>query len=217
MSAKNILHQFETIDTEEKAYWLGFLYADGYVSNTEARIELGLAEKDLHHVEKFKNFIGLNNKICYKAGTKSYRYGFRSQSCKDDLIKQGCVPQKSLILKFPTSEQVPEYLIRHFLRGYFDGDGHFTNTDSCFEAGYIGTLDFITESLKHLPDSIKRKDLTIKNVHREDGAKTYSFYSYSDVKNFLDFLYKDCNIYLDRKYEHYLDFIINGSKYHKTK
>lgn len=216
MSAKNVLRQFETIDTEEKAYWLGFLYADGCVGNKEDKIELGLAEKDLHHIEKFKEFIGVNNKISYRDSTKSYRYSFRSQSCKQDLIKQGCVPKKSLILTFPSEEQVPRYLIRHFLRGYFDGDGHFTNTEKCFEAGYIGTSDFIKKSLEVLPDTIKRKDLTIKNVHRADGAKSYSFYSYSDVKDFLDFLYKDCTIYLDRKYEHYLDFINNGSQYHKN-
>lgn len=63
MSAKNILHNFEIIDTEEKAYWLGFLYADGSVSSSEDKIELGLAEQDMHHIEKFRDFIGINNKI----------------------------------------------------------------------------------------------------------------------------------------------------------
>ena len=63
MSAKNVLHNFETIDTEEKAYWLGFLYADGSVSSNEDKIELGLAEQDMHHIEKFRDFIGINNKI----------------------------------------------------------------------------------------------------------------------------------------------------------
>lgn len=207
---------FQEINTEEKAYWLGFLYADGSVGSTDNRIELGLAEKDLHHVEKFKKFIGLDNKICYRENTKSYRYSFKDKIFKEILISKGCVPQKSLILKFPTLEQVPTEYVRHFLRGYFDGDGHFTNTADCFEAGFIGTLDFIQESLKKLPENLK-KDSKIKDVHRKDGAKTYSFYSYHDVKIFLDFLYKDCSIYLDRKYEKYLDFINNGSKYHKTK
>lgn len=206
---------FNLIDNEEKAYWLGFLYADGSVGSTDNRIELGLAEQDLHHIEKFKNFIGLDNKISYRASTNSYRYSFKDKIFKEILIKQGCVPRKSLTLKFPTEEQVPSFLHRHFLRGYFDGDGHFTNTNSCFEAGYIGTLDFIQQSLIILPAELK-KDSKIKDVHRKDGAKAYNFYSFKDVKCFLDYLYKDCNIYLDRKYQHYLDFINNGSKYHKT-
>ena len=63
MSAKNVLYNFEKIDTEEKAYWLGFLYADGSVGSKDDRIELGLAEKDFHHIEKFRDFIGINNKI----------------------------------------------------------------------------------------------------------------------------------------------------------
>lgn len=106
MSAKNIIHNFKNIDTEEKAYWLGFLYADGSVSSKENKIELGLAKKDYHHIEKFKNFIGIDNKICYRKTTKSYRYSFRSQSCKEDLIEKGCVPKKSLILRYPTYDQL---------------------------------------------------------------------------------------------------------------
>ena len=217
MSAKNILTHFENIDTEEKAYWLGFLYADGYISSNEDKIELCLAEKDFHHLEKFKDFIGLPNKICYRAANKAYRYSFRSASCKQNLIKQGCIPKKSLILQFPTEEQVPNYLLRHFLRGYFDGDGWFTNTESCFEAGFISSSAFIESFLEKIEDFIDVKiDSKIKDVHRENGAKRYSFYSKPDVTAFLDFLYLDSNIYLDRKYEHYLDFKMNGSKYHKT-
>ena len=89
MSATNNIRNFEIIDTEEKAYWLGFLYADGSVSSTDNRIELGLAEKDLNHIEKFKEFIGVPNKISYRPQTKSYRYMFKSIPCKEDLIKQG--------------------------------------------------------------------------------------------------------------------------------
>ena len=115
MSAKNVLYNFETIDTEEKAYWLGFLYADGSVGSKDDRVELGLAEKDFHHIEKFRDFIGINNKISYREKTKSYRYSFKSQNCKQDLIKQGCVPKKSLILKYPTYEQVPRELSSHLI------------------------------------------------------------------------------------------------------
>lgn len=213
MSAKNVLKHFEKIDTEEKAYWLGFLYADGSISLTEDKIELGLAEKDLNHIEKFKKFLGINNKISYRQSSKSYRLSFRSQSCKQDLINKGCVPKKSLILKFPTEQQVPYYLIKHFIRGYFDGDGWFTNTSNCFQVGIIGTQDFIKGFLNYIQNVNKTNKIFI--CHREKGAKRYVFGAYQDVLNFLNWIYKDSSVYLDRKYEHYLDFIQNGSQYHK--
>lgn len=215
MSTKNVLTNFEIIDNEEKAYWLGFLYADGNVGSKEDKIELGLAEKDLKHIEKFRDFIGIQNKISYREKTKSYRYSFRSQKCKNDLIDKGCVPKKSLILKFPNKKQVPNEFIRHFIRGYFDGDGWFTNTEKCFQVGIIGTKNFIIGFLNTVNGI--NKNNKILNVHREDGAKEYVFSGYQDVLNFLNFIYKDCNIYLDRKYEHYLDFLKNGSNYHKSK
>lgn len=215
MSAKNVLTNFEKIDNEEKAYWLGFLYADGSVGSKEDKIELGLAEKDLKHIEKFRNFIGIQNKISYRENTSSYRYSFRSAKCKQDLISKGCVPKKSLILDFPTEGQVSKDLIRHFIRGYFDGDGWFTNTEECFQVGIIGTENFIKGFLNTIDDI--NKNNKIFDVHRKDGAKRYVFGAYQDVLNFLNYIYKDCNVYLDRKYEHYLDFINNGSHYHKNK
>lgn len=213
--AINVLNNFEKIDTEEKAYWLGFLYADGSVSSKENKIELGLAEKDYKQIEKFRTFMNINNKISYRKATKAYRMSFRSDKCKADLINKGCVPRKSLILKFPTEEQVPRELIRHFIRGYFDGDGWFSNTPSCFQVGIIGTEDFIKGFLNYV-ENINTEN-TIFKVNRENGAKRYVFGAYQDVYNFLNWLYKDANIYLDRKYEHYLDFINNGSQYHQTK
>ena len=181
----------------------------------EDKIELGLAEKDLKHVEKFRNFVNINNKISYRESSKSYRFSFRSTKCKQDLIKQGCVPKKSLILKFPTEEQVPDYLMLHFIRGYFDGDGWFTNTDRTFQVGIIGTQDFIEGFLKTINKINMNTNNKILTVHREDGAKRYVFSSQSDVYIFLNWIYKDANIYLDRKYEHYLEFLEKGSLYHK--
>lgn len=176
---------------------------------------MSLAEKDLHHIEKFKAFMGINNKICYREKSKAYRISFRSEKCKNDLIDKGCTPRKSLTLNFPTEQQVPTYLIKHFIRGYFDGDGWFTNTDSCFQVGIIGTQNFLQGFLDIVNNiNIQNK---IFNVHRENGAKRYIFGARQDVTNFLNWIYKDAAVYLDRKYEAYQDFILNGSKYHKTK
>ena len=59
-------HIFDTIDTEEKAYWLGFLFADGNVSKRDNCFEMSLAEKDKEHLEKFNNFINHSRNIKLK-------------------------------------------------------------------------------------------------------------------------------------------------------
>ena len=141
---------------------------------------------------------------------------FRSQKCKADLIKQGCVPKKSLILTYPTTEQVPKELTRHFIRGYFDGDGWFTNTPNSFQVGWIGTKEFISGSLKAIDADINKTN-KIFICHREDGAKRYVMSGLEDVYIFLNYLCRNSNIYLDRKYKHYIDFITNGSQYHQIK
>lgn len=111
-------------------------------------------------------------------------------------------------MKFPTEDQVPKNLLRHFLRGYFDGDGWFSNTGKCFQVGLIGTEDFIKGFLNAI-DNINKEN-KIFDVHRADGAKRYVFSGYDDVLNFLNYIYKDSSIYLDRKYEHYLEFLEKG-------
>lgn len=193
---------FETIDTEEKAYWLGFLYADGSVGSSRAQIELGLKLEDIDHVQKFKDFIGLDNKIGIREKTKSCRYSFRSSEFKEHLIKQGCFPNKSLILKFPTYNQVPKELMKHFMRGYFDGDGWICHTDKTECIGFIGTYDFVSGAMKEF----NLKENKIANVHRENGAKRYQLYQKEEFMKFLDLLYSDATIYLERKYQKYLSY-----------
>lgn len=58
-------HVFDKIDTEEKAYWLGFLYADGCITSTGNRIELQIGRVDLEHLVKFHSFLKCETKICF--------------------------------------------------------------------------------------------------------------------------------------------------------
>ena len=128
---------FEKIDLEEKAYWLGFMFADGYIvdnSNRYGQDEFGisLSEKDKDHLEKFKKSIKATNPILiYKRNSKTpgeplARILLTSQKTANDLIDKGCIKQKSLVLKPP--KNVPNELIHHFLRGFFDGDGSIAKT-----------------------------------------------------------------------------------------
>lgn len=204
---------FEKIDSEEKAYWLGFMYADGCVSEKTNRIELCVQEKDKEHIIKFKTFLKSQHKIGKKIKNNkyiSYRLGITREKLKKDLIKQGCIPNKTKVMKFPTKNQVPKKFIFPFIRGYFDADGcirkHNTSNVSLELLGYE---DFLKELTKLL------------NI---DGH-IYSF-NHSDVSRFMiagkqateifNYLYKDATIYLDRKYKKYLKLCRLEPKLQKT-
>lgn len=198
---------FEKIDSEEKAYWLGFLEADGCVHSGEGdyRIELGLKKEDYHHLEKYRKFIGRNNKISYRSNTNSYRFNFRDKKVHSDLIKLGCVPQKSLILQFPTKQQVPDELLLPFLRGYFDGDGSFWYKNR-FGLNVLSSKDFLNGlKQRYIPFS----KLNIYPIHydRPDKGQRIQTGNRQLVNQFLNDIYIDANIYLDRKYHKYLNYL----------
>ena len=190
---KNI---FEVINTEEKAYWVGFLYADGYVGLTDNRVELTLQLSDVNHIEKFKTFLNSDCKI----STNSYRsrLSIKDEKIKKDLINLGCTPQKSLILKFPTDDKVPKELIRHFIRGYFDGDGSLCVTEKTKSIDILGTYDFLYQLC--LESNIATSKIY---VSKSKSNKVFRIVlgSRLDLYNFSKYIYDDCNIYLDRKYE----------------
>lgn len=195
---------FEVIDTEEKAYWLGFLYADGYIGE-ENKVELCLKEEDKVHLEHFKRFLNSNNKISFKPNRlgNAYRFSFRNERIHDDLISKGCVQAKSLILTFPTSQIVSDDLIKHFLRGYFDGDGYlginylkYTKSPRC---GIVGTLDFIKGFVDKLNFNYRDRQLSKK-------GKAYQYtFSTQECRNMLNIMYDEATIFLKRKYDKYIE------------
>lgn len=191
---KNLFH---TIDTEEKAYWLGFLCADGYISKYN-QIEVSLQLKDIEHLQKLKRFVNTNTPIL--TDDHRCRLLFCSKEMAVDLANLGCVNNKSLILQPPTREQVPDELIFHYMRGYVDGDGClcFTQKTQCFS--FVGTKNFIKGMLQRLNWSEKEGCWTPRG-----RAWQWACYRKYNVE-YLTQLYKDSNIYLNRKYEKYKTF-----------
>lgn len=197
---------FENIDTEEKAYFLGFLYADGnvYVSDNgvKSNISLGLIESDKEILDKLNLLIDNKRKLVYikpklkRIKNKSfiskgqYRLDINSLKMSKDLINQGCFPKKSLTLKFPTEEQVPKELIFHFIRGYFDGDGWLG-----IENGSIcGTESFVI-SLKNI-----LSNYNIKSFIRKRTNIYELIINGIQFRNFLKLIYLKSTIYLNRKF-----------------
>ena len=195
---------FETIDTEEKAYWLGFLYADGYISNDGMILEIGLSSKDKNHLEKFKLFIQsdcpIKDRDVFLNGKSfpSSRIQVCSKKMSSDLEALGCGNNKSLTLQFPTNEQVPKKLIHHFMRGYFDGDGCYflRSADNQRHFSVIGTEDFVKEY-----DNVLF-ELGVNQTKYGRAGKAYVLRHGGNrqVPLITSFLYNNASIYLERKH-----------------
>lgn len=188
---------FSIIDSEEKAYWLGFLYADGYVNKIQGQVAVALKEEDLQHLKKLKNFLKCNNKISYDKTNHAYKLSFCCSQITNDLIKLGCVPCKSLILKFPNEIQVPSQFKKDFMRGYIDGDGCLCITDKTYYIGFTSTEDFINKAIEFF-------NWKPCKLLKSGQAKTWRCADKKLVPQYLHFLYKNSTIYLDRKYSKYL-------------
>lgn len=199
---------FEKIDNEEKAYWLGFLYADGSITYRDSYptrycLELGLKKDDVLHIDKFKSFMKSQRPINFRLNTNSYKIMILSKKLCVDLIKLGCYPKKSLTLKFPTEQNVPNFLIRHFLRGYFDGDG-------CIQINYknqlfkncsiLGTKEFLESMLVIL--NLEKK-VILKKDKRHLNNTYYIQFNLETSYYFLNLLYYNNNISLQRKQDKY--------------
>jgi len=201
---------FDVIDSEEKAYWLGFLYADG--SNCGGQISIELNSKDLNHLEKFKKAIAPDARItfCKKKRKFEYKEYCRLRVChrglSDQLIKLGCIPAKSEKVVFPSTEIVPTKLLKHFIRGYFDGDGSLKYNTATKTPGLtiIGTEQF----LNMLQDVFEQhvEGYTRTKLATCGAVKTYAKGGRKAAKAVMDFMYKDARVWLDRKFERYCQY-----------
>jgi len=134
---------FEKIDTHEKAYWLGFIYADGNVRITKEntkRFQISLKDRDA--IFALQASLKSNHKLF--EDVNCLRLSICQDKIYDDLYKLGVEPRKSLTCKFPNKEQVPEEFTNSFILGYFDGDGSISikNGGVGWNIVFIGTFDF---------------------------------------------------------------------------
>lgn len=136
---------FENIDTKEKAYWLGFLYADGNVNTKHNRIGFHLAYKDVVLLERFCDFVGGDrSKIVSYNNNETVFYYISSSDMKNDLAKHNLLPNKTYKKEFPIIEDYELFLA--FFLGVFDGDGSKSN--SSLVSGNKEFLEYCCERLE---------------------------------------------------------------------
>lgn len=214
-------HVFDVIDTEEKAYWLGFIYADGCIltpnkstSKPRYTFELSLQLSDINHLNKFNLFMQ-HNKQNVKVDSFRCRWVVTNKHLWETLNSYGCTPQKSLTLKFPNLNIFKDKsLIRHFIRGYFDGDGCLSRSihpkTVSVVVNVLGTPEFLNEL--EINSNFPRNSIS-RYHNKKHSLQTVSLlFKKSEAVKFINFLYKDSTIYLDRKYKLYQFFKDIGSR-----
>lgn len=212
---------FDGIDTEEKAYFLGLLYADGYIHEKKYIISLELAEKDKALILKFRKALGTNRPILKRESwhsikgklyfTKTWRLAISSKYMISALAKLGCYQNKSLTLKFPNSNQVPNKFRNHFIRGYFDGDGCWTlgrgwniNSAKQLTFGVCGTKEFLIDLQKIFIKELKLNKTKLGKRYKNNiNSYDLRYGGNQTTKIIGQFIYKHATIYLLRKYWKY--------------
>lgn len=200
---------FKQIDTEEKAYWLGFIAADGYLNKRGNTLGICLDISDRSHLEKFKTSIAYTGNVFTRTSqyseecrvTEKAVIEIYSKELSKDVNTYGLDYEKSKTLS--TINNVPKELMHHFIRGHFDGDGclFFQKGRKETHKGspgitIVGTksfLEFICDFIPDVPRSLQHDKRTI-------GSYTLYLKSIKRYKKFTDYIYKDATIYLDRKF-----------------
>lgn len=199
---------FEKVDTEDKAYFLGLLYADGYNDTKNNCIRIILAEPDQYILETFKEYLKTNKPLRYYERTSKnpnwkncWAIDIENKKMCLDLEKLGCMKAKTHILKFPTEEQLPSYLHNHFIRGYFDGDGCITTNSNSYFISFVGNADFIKKVQEILIKEINFSKTKLSKRHKDriDNIVTLIYGGNIQLLRFRDYIYKDATVFLTRK------------------
>jgi hypothetical protein len=209
-------HYFDKIDDQNKAYFLGFLYADG--CNRTKLTTLKLQAKDKEILEKLNRLINENRPLSHiknvtytdQKGAKhkcqdAYQINIGSTYVCDQLRNWGVVERKTDKLIFP--QFLTDDLIAHFIRGYFDGDGSIYITFPRKNKTPSFHVNFSTKTL-NFAEGLKEKIETILNIktYLRKGKNIYTLHisSHQSVYKFCDFIYKDSNLFLRRKFDKFV-------------
>ena len=187
---------FDQIDNCEKAYWLGFIYADGYQDGYEMVINLN--SKDESHLHKLKRALNSEHPVCNSVTKKGhYTSSFRVGSVHicNSLNNLGCVKAKSSILKFPDFINNSKF-VKDFVRGVFDGDG-------CIYIAKNGRKSFSIFSNSELfiiglCSAFTKHGINI-NYNKQGGGFVLKTSRISTIKKINNWFYENDFVCLERK------------------
>lgn len=190
---------FREINTEGKAYGLGLIFSDGCIYTSGGKY-VNFSSNDSELVAVFRTLLSSEHTIYHHLGSYSIVIG--GAELYDDLSRLGVLERKSW--KEYGVPSIPPSLLRHFLRGYFDGDGcafiskiqggrysylHMAFTSASRQ--FLSEVKLILESEGIFPQRIRKDRNNFRlQIGRQDS-----------VCRMVDYLYRDAAYFLRRKYE----------------
>ena len=216
---------FENIDTEDKAYFLGFITADGNVVDDYCkRIKIKLKSDDFGILEQYITYTEYEGPIYFHKNGKYCEVALSGKKVVADLGKLGIIPNKTSIVEFAN---IPEHLVRHYMRGVFDGDGCISihkkkeGSRDTSDRGQVNLCSASKNFIEQYVDMLHAHCGINKNKIRNPKGSYYviDWGSFSDIEKFHDFFYRDAAVYLKRKKETFdraLDISKTKTRYRKT-
>ena len=224
---------FQEINTEEKAYWLGFICADGNIHKKQNLLQIRLSSEDEGHLKKLGNIFGrklYRQKVVSKKGKicESVILGVCNKKVKNGLMKNGVYPDKTILDNIKSLNHVPDILMNHFVRGYFDGDGCISSSKTkSGKRNYCLSIAGGCNFLKELKELIINK-IGVSN-NKDIETETYKVLRWSgreQINLIAQWMYKGSTVYLERKKEKFNKFYkdinkrgssdFRGIAWHKT-
>ena len=206
---------FDCIDTEFKAYILGFICADGYIGVHDdfCMVLSDIHDENYNTLKHLKDELDTDLTIQHrhtKEGYGNYTFKFSNSHIVSSLINLGITHNK---LKSRTSiPNIPHSLIRHFIRGLFDGDGsicrYWDNTDNRerIELSFLGNPNLLLQVAQVIEHECNAPIFNYKNVRRIENLYKISSRGLKKISLIKDYLYNNANYYLDYKHERFYTY-----------
>lgn len=185
---------FEDITTEYKAYFLGFIYADGYIQTNNRALEFHINKKDKYILEILRQELDSKANFIKSSTPNCTKMSFSSQELVNNLKKYNIVQCKSKLLYMP---KLCKEMMPHFIRGYFDGDGHINKR----QAALVISSKKMYEDFQDLMLNVFGQEV----YHQFINNSYYRLQFNRRDADIIKWIYKDASIYLDRKYNVYLE------------
>ena len=217
---------FETIDTSAKAYYLGFIIADGHIKKDESSLSIELSIVDEQFLLDFIKALDSEHTLYYRT-KKLKSTGKTYQECTlkitrpklcADLIKHGVGNNKSYELSI--SKTIPGEFMNSMIRGFIDGDGHWSiDKNNSMSFGFVGPVLSFIEEVKNI--LISNCNINNTPIRKSVGCYKIKWGGNLQCKRIYDYLYSDNGPFLKRKFEkstcHFKNYFDNLSHDSKMK